>query len=275
MQESQFSCFQSEKGDWFTLRRPSWEHKLKEASRTTFEKRRHHQRFFHLWKYELSFVLRECCPIHEREKEESVGIDPLSKGKRVRGKSHVERRKIEIGRSIVDVGIFTIRVEARVGDTSSESKEKWTIGRLHEWISGRVRSKEEEGNRNLRDSRRMRNKLVSFHESIPNSCTIGKSLRHSMLRNDWTSVGCQRTKREREESVWFEPVKDDDDGERLTFSSSTETRIEEVVTTSISRAVLCFPNERDGRVLKIVPKEFDECVFENVTDFRIRRKRVE
>ena len=68
---------------------------------------------------------------------------------------------------------------------------------------------------------------------------------------------------------------DDDDDERLTFSSSTETRIEEVVTTSISRTILCFPNERDGRVLKIVPKEFDECVFENVTNFRIRRKRVE
>jgi len=54
---------------------------------------------------------------------------------------------------------------------------------------------------------------------------------------------------------------------RLAFSSSTEARVEEVVTTSISRAILCFTDERDGRMLKIVPKEFDECVFKNVSDF--------
>ena len=51
------------------------------------------------------------------------------------------------------------------------------------------REERRRGEENLRNSRRMRNKLVSFHEGIPNSSNIGKLLRRSVLRNDWTSIG--------------------------------------------------------------------------------------
>jgi hypothetical protein len=62
---------------------------------------------------------------------------------------------------------------------------------------------------------------------------------------------------------------------QLTFSSSTETSVEEVVTTSVGRTELGFSDERDRRVLKVVPEETNESVFENVSDFRIFGKRVE
>jgi hypothetical protein len=36
--------------------------------------------------------------------------------------AYVERREIEVGRSVVDGSILTIRVETRMSDASSESK---------------------------------------------------------------------------------------------------------------------------------------------------------
>jgi hypothetical protein len=38
--------------------------------------------------------------------------------------THVERREIEVRRSVVDVGIGAVRVEARVSDASSEREQK-------------------------------------------------------------------------------------------------------------------------------------------------------
>jgi len=61
----------------------------------------------------------------------------------------------------------------------------------------------------------------------------------------------------------------------LTFSGSTETSVEEVGTTSVGRTELGFTDERDRRVLKVVPEETDESALENVSDFRIFGKRVE
>ena len=41
----------------------------------------------------------------------------------------------------------------------------------------------------LRDSRRVGNKLVTFHESVPNGSVVRQLLRHRVLRNDRASVG--------------------------------------------------------------------------------------
>jgi hypothetical protein len=38
--------------------------------------------------------------------------------------THVERREIEVRRSVVDVGIGAVRVEARVSDASSEREQE-------------------------------------------------------------------------------------------------------------------------------------------------------
>ena len=61
----------------------------------------------------------------------------------------------------------------------------------------------------------------------------------------------------------------------LTFSGCPETSVEEVVAATISIAVFSFADVGDGRMLKVVPKESDESVLEDVTDLRIGRQRVE
>ena len=71
----------------------------------------------------------ESVPLRTHANESQSRFSDRRERQREGQETHVERRKIEIGRSVVDVGILAIRVEARVSDASGECKEKRSVER--------------------------------------------------------------------------------------------------------------------------------------------------
>lgn len=76
----------------------------------------------------------ESVPLRTHANESQSRVSDRRERQREGQETHVERRKIEIGRSVVDVGIVTIRIETRVSDASRECKEKRSVKRRRKWM---------------------------------------------------------------------------------------------------------------------------------------------